>query len=1474
MSKTKLQKPRMEGHSDNTSGSHHNQQNRNQHHHHPKDNNNATTSSTNSNTGSHSTNTTTKDIIKKRFGRAVSTSSTASTSSTSTASTVNSANQISVPNAPLSLSPNHPLQKIPEININEKGELLYENVPLSDGSYHENSDGINSSDNPEYDVTIGSGDNNSTSSLGPLNNANLPQTPTSKTPPKTLGSYRNRAGKFSNTLSNLLPNISAKLHHSKKGNNKATAGESLNSKSSVNNKNSNDTPGSTGTSGTTNYNVSNLMNKVNNIRSTSNSSNPYIDSPSSKDRFSLNSTLQNSENGLESSSNSHLMGSVTPPELPLHPSTSATMQLAIPFPRSSLDSLSFAYDQSQGTSVLPGASSITGAGSVMGTRTRNNTINSQITSISGNYASNIWADNPQPFPQTLSSAINTSHNSGTKHSKSNTVNSAAQDSYFSFDYGNPAMNNTNTNLSKQQPSHLQASTSSWRARSKSNASSMYMDVTGQYYDQASTNEHPPSYISSKPTAVQDAGFYQNFTAGSYPTTVPPVVGDDIDPKSLNWVTTDVTAPPINHVANIPPTNTITISNIFSLQKQQTETLLSNAINLTSSSVATLCLSFGPVVSARTLSGLNLALVEFQSIDSAVRAKELLNNREISMVGIPSIVSFAKIIPVNVRSNSITPSLQSIKTANDHQMPQARSLLQEQLLNGSLSFQQNGNISIPMFTNGFEQSVDMNVSSNYLPIPGTNYANNGSQSNLNFLAANKSHGYSFSSVSNNNHNNNNSTNNHSNSNGYNNAHGSNAIMEKEECPFKLPPPEMGQKIDELQQVISKFIENETNHNRKENIDEAQIQLLIKKSLNYKGTQKTNDFGPLPEPLQSKVFDSPTLRELRKMLDSHSLTDLEIEQLALCMLNELPELCSDYLGNTIVQKLFQNSSEIVKDIMLRKTNKYLTSMGVHKNGTWACQKMITMSTEHPSNKNLVVAGIQDFCAPLFNDQFGNYVIQCCLKFGFPWNSFIFESIIANFWTICQSRYGARAVRACLEATDIITKEQLIVLSAMIVVYSEYLSTNTNGTLLLTWYLDTCPLSHKQEILTPRLIGHVCELSCHKLASLTILKVLNHRNEFKAKRQIVETIFGGSPDFSKSRSFGSKSKESDIQEGESKEMQKSEESSAKSYQKSTPPLKKQSSEEATVDSKGVTKNSDECKTLINILSDTNYGPTFIYKVLSLSLLDSQVREYAIHQVKSLLMSSDPSLGKMIANAKAHRKLMEEIGLGSTSLSSSNNTSPIAHQANVHSQRHNSTDMLLMAPTASSQQDVNGAFSANASGKQNATKQPSLHPKVSSLSHIFGNSSSNVISSDPSVTSDEQQQFQQQHQQQPQHLATGQHLRNLSVGSVLSTKSTRSRGFSTGTSNFSNNTNNATMMPGGFYNFASASGTSNGHYSHPSTSSVVSPPVHISEMSGPSQTTALSSTQTVNSNDKNNSSQAGHSQNSTSMGSNYYNGYGSYMG
>ena len=168
----------------------------------------------------------------------------------------------------------------------------------------------------------------------------------------------------------------------------------------------------------------------------------------------------------------------------------------------------------------------------------------------------------------------------------------------------------------------------------------------------------------------------------------PAVADDIDPRSINWVTTDPTVPAINQISTLLPTNTVSISNVYSLQQQQPQ--LSNAINLTSTSLATLCLKFGNVISARTLKRINMAIVEFDSVESAMRAKEALHGKEVSLVGAPSCVSFAKVLPMHQQPMS---SNQPIASGPGVSGPQ--SLLQEQLYNGAVTLQQQGNISVPV-----------------------------------------------------------------------------------------------------------------------------------------------------------------------------------------------------------------------------------------------------------------------------------------------------------------------------------------------------------------------------------------------------------------------------------------------------------------------------------------------------------------------------------------------------------------------------------------------------------------------------------------------------------------------------------------------------------------------------------------------------------------------------------------------------------
>ncbi|KAG4218014.1 hypothetical protein PC116_g33506, partial [Phytophthora cactorum] len=188
----------------------------------------------------------------------------------------------------------------------------------------------------------------------------------------------------------------------------------------------------------------------------------------------------------------------------------------------------------------------------------------------------------------------------------------------------------------------------------------------------------------------------------------------------------------------------------------------------------------------------------------------------------------------------------------------------------------------------------------------------------------------------------------------------------------------------------------------------------------------------------------------------------------MLPEIAELSSDYLGNTVVQKLFEHCSDSIRDLMLAKIAPHMAEIGVHKNGTWAAQKIIDVC-KTPHQMTLIVQHLRAYTIPLFLDQYGNYVLQGCLKFGAPFNDFIFETMLSKMWDIAQGRYGARAMRACLESHHA-TKDQQRMLAAAIALHSVQLATNANGALLLTWFLDTCTFPQRRSVLAPQLVPYL--------------------------------------------------------------------------------------------------------------------------------------------------------------------------------------------------------------------------------------------------------------------------------------------------------------------------------------------------------------------------------------------------------------------
>ncbi|KAF2219038.1 hypothetical protein BDZ85DRAFT_244004 [Elsinoe ampelina] len=332
------------------------------------------------------------------------------------------------------------------------------------------------------------------------------------------------------------------------------------------------------------------------------------------------------------------------------------------------------------------------------------------------------------------------------------------------------------------------------------------------------------------------------------------------------------------------------------------------------------------------------------------------------------------------------------------------------------------------------------------------------------------------------------------------------------------------------------------------EQGRIATLIENAISY--DLYHGEIPPVAEPSPNRMHDAPRLREIRKRIDNNTCSQVEIENIAMEMLPEIAELASDYLGNTVVQKLFEFCSEPIKEAMLSELGPHLASIGIHKNGTWAAQKIIDVA-KTPAQMQLIADALRPYAVQLFLDQYGNYVMQCCLRFAAPINDFIFDAMLQKLWEVAQGRFGARAMRACLES-HFATKDQQRMMASAIALHSVQLATNANGALLLTWFLDTCTFPRRRTVLAPRLIAHLVHLCTHKVAYLTVLKIINQRSEPEARDAVLRALF----------------------------------------------------------------LSPESSTLQDILSDQTCGATFVFKVLTTPFLEENIRPQVLENVRNVLI------------------------------------------------------------------------------------------------------------------------------------------------------------------------------------------------------------------------------------------------------------------
>ncbi|KIR68730.1 pumilio domain-containing protein c [Cryptococcus bacillisporus CA1873] len=265
-------------------------------------------------------------------------------------------------------------------------------------------------------------------------------------------------------------------------------------------------------------------------------------------------------------------------------------------------------------------------------------------------------------------------------------------------------------------------------------------------------------------------------------------------------------------------------------------------------------------------------------------------------------------------------------------------------------------------------------------------------------------------------------------------------------------------------------------------------------------------PLPD-RSMRRFDTGKLKDVRKKLDSGQCRQDEIDEITKDLMNDCAELASDFIGNTIIQKLFERTSHALRIAMLERIAPHLATIGVHKNGTWAAQKIIECSSTD-EERAIVVNNLRPFAPPLMCDSLGNYVCAGTLRFGEPFNHYVFDAMIDRMWDIAQNRFGARCMRTCLESpyTSLYQKKRI---STSIILNSIPLATNPNGALLLTWLVDSSNLPGRYSLLANRFIPHIAHLCTHKLASLTVLRIITQTTEPQASTNLVQAIFTSTND-----------------------------------------------------------------------------------------------------------------------------------------------------------------------------------------------------------------------------------------------------------------------------------------------------------------------------------------------------------------------------
>jgi protein JSN1 len=107
----------------------------------------------------------------------------------------------------------------------------------------------------------------------------------------------------------------------------------------------------------------------------------------------------------------------------------------------------------------------------------------------------------------------------------------------------------------------------------------------------------------------------------------------------------------------------------------------------------------------------------------------------------------------------------------------------------------------------------------------------------------------------------------------------------------------------------------------------------------GTDYAEPLPALPPPYFGPDLTPARIRDYRRHIESPACKPAEFDLIAMELLPVLVSAATDPVGNVLVQKLIERGSDGLKSLIIDELGPFLAAIGVHKNGTWVVQKLIS-------------------------------------------------------------------------------------------------------------------------------------------------------------------------------------------------------------------------------------------------------------------------------------------------------------------------------------------------------------------------------------------------------------------------------------------------------------------------------------------------------------------------------------------------------